>query len=226
MSWDQKTKYVALISIFKCPSGQVSTCMIAAEDIAMICPSIPNILIGQLQSLHPSIENYCAELYEIFVTNDYIRHSYMNSDVGICKKEHINDGKWFDKWFEPITSIKSVELDKISVPILEKLIKVGMNLSNTLFQRLVDNYQNHSLKTQNEGRNNGLKLVLIAIKSKKMSNGNSANSNSIQSSVLSSIMKKALFHFDEQIRMKGILLKLHYHFFRFDFIIVKLVFAY
>jgi hypothetical protein len=215
MPWEQKTKYLALISIFKCPNSQVSTCMMAADDIAAMCPTISSILIEQLQYLHPSIENYCAELFEIFLTNDYVRHSPRNLDGDVDK--NTNNKKqdlWFDTWFKPLINLKSVELDKISIPVLEKLINAGMKLSNIVFQRLVDNHQNYNLNNQTSDSNNCLKLVLIALKKQKLGNENSTFSNSIPSSVLGTILEKALFHFNDGIRIKGIKQKLHQHLYR------------
>ena len=62
LPWEQKTKYIALLSILKCPVGQISARINNAKNITNLQPNIPQIMLENLQFVHPSIETYCADL--------------------------------------------------------------------------------------------------------------------------------------------------------------------
>ena len=86
MPWEQKIKYLALLSIFKHSSNQLSASVKAAKDVELLYPDMPSILTNQLLSVHPSLESHCAELYEVLVYNDYFKN------VSLIKNdEHENE---------------------------------------------------------------------------------------------------------------------------------------
>ena len=208
MPWEQKTKYLVLISIFKCPAGQISASCNAANDVTTLCPNMSSILIEQFQYVHPSIESYCADLYEILLTNDFIRHSRetlgtkQKRQTDIKCKDH---AIWFNTWFGQIFSMKSANFDKISVPVLEKVVNSGMKLSNIVFQKLLEHYQEIDKRYATNGdRASILKLSLIVLKKRKLDTPKNHALEEHEFRVTDRIIKAALYHFNEEIRIKGI----------------------
>ena len=204
--WEQKIKYLALLSIFKYSSSQSSACVEAANDISRLYPDMPTILVHQLHLVHPSLESHFAELYEVLVTNDHMKLSHPNTSN---QSENKNEGSdnyeenvWFDKWYVPLLNLKASELGKISIPALQKLIYAGMKLSNVVLNRLIKQYQKCSQSNNVKASGIFLQLVIIALKKQKLDD----NINLFKEAdpAIKLIITNACFHFNEDIRIKAL----------------------
>ena len=206
MPWEQKTKYIALLSILKCPVGQISARINNAKNITNLQPNIPQIMVENLQFVHPSIETYCADLYETLLTNDFARVSVLcqsstsgNEDLNGANNS--SEYRWFVTWFEPILNLNSNCFDKISLPVVEKIIKAGMGLSNIIVEQCINYHSNKSSNDENrDNTDNILKLSLIALKQHKLGRKSVRLSDS---SITNSITTAALSNFKEEIRVQA-----------------------
>ena len=206
MPWEQKSKYLALLSIFKHTSSHQSARVKAANDVSELYPDMPSIVVNQLHSVHPSLVGHCSDLYEVFICNDFVRISSQkisNQPSKIVKdEENIAEEKWFDRWYTPILNLKSNDMEKISVPTLEKLINTGMKLSNLVLYRIIDYYQNYDKKDDVNREGKILQLVIIALKTQKI--GKNIDIFEDPESAMRNILTNSCFHFDDEIRIKAV----------------------
>ena len=132
------------------------------------------------------------------------------------------------------------------MPILEKLIKKGIDLTNVVFERLLCAYKDSGSSVNawdrcNRSTSSILKLVLLAMKKKKLDGSNSDSGCELlcgaeptkqlhESSILSpessstvqyEILTAALFNFEDEIRNKGGL-SIKNYIIRFDLMVAVL----
>ena len=199
MPWEQKIKYLALLSIFKHSSNQSSACVSAATDVTDLYPDMPNILVNQLHSVHPSLESHCAELYEVLMYNDFVRKRSQSNDSIISGDD---EKIWFNTWYLPLLDLKPCDISKVSVPSVEKFISTGMQLSNQLLGYLIEHYESSSgINSGNRGEKT-LKLVMIALKKQKLNDNIDLFQN--PESEMKQIIVNSCFHFNEEIRIKAL----------------------
>ena len=207
MPWEQKIKYLALLSIFKHSSNQSSASVKAAKDVELLYPDMPSILANQLLSVHPSLESHCADLYEVLVYNDYVKNvAQINNDDHPNEVKYNDEGQnvrtWFDKWYMPMLNLVTSDLGNISVPSLEKLINTGMKLNDKTLYYLIEHYQTYHQNNDKDCREKSLQLIMIALKKQKLSD--KTDLFKVPKSAMTDIITNCCFHFNEEIRIKAL----------------------